>query len=314
MDADRRAAPRDVIVVTGAGGFLGSHVVAALRRSAPRARVVAVVRRSRARLPLPAGVTIVRGDLRTAAVWRRLPDAVTHVVHLAAAIPRVRGRATDAQLMRDNFAPIARLVERSAGWRALRHVVYGSSVSVYEPTRARLREDRSRLAPADAYGAAKLAGERLLASLRVRGVAVASLRFSSIYGLGQYQGTVLPIFANRARRGLPLQVFNPRRVQDFVHVDDAARAVTLACRRRVDGTFNVGAGRPVTMAALAEAVARRFGAPLDSIVVASGRGGPVDPGITLDIGRARRELGYRPRVSLETGLARLAREGGASAS
>src|SRR5262249_3213724 len=151
------------------------------------------------------------------------------------------------------------------------------------PSGKTLRERWSPLRPATAYGAAKLAGEELLGVLQARGVAVASLRFSSLYGAGQYAGTVLPILAGRARRGLPLHVFNPRRVQDFVHVDDAARAAWLAYRRRASGVFNVGTGRPTTMAALAEAIVRRFRAPRPSAIVANGRAGAVDPGVRLDI-------------------------------
>jgi UDP-glucose 4-epimerase len=276
--------------------------VPVVRESCPRARVIAMVRRARAARFGP-GIEIVAGDLRAARVWRKLPETVTHLIHLAAAIPRETARADPADVILDNLAPLARLIAESARWEALRHVVYASSVSVYAPTVERLRESSLTRPPA-AYGAAKLAGEALLQVLTARGIAVAALRYSSLYGTGQYPGTVLPLMVDRARRGLPLHVFNAARVQDFVHVDDAARATWLACEREARGAFNVGTGRSIAMMGLARAIVRIFDRHGTSHIVVDG-GPSGDAGVRMDVGRARRELGYRPVFSLDAGLRRL---------
>jgi nucleoside-diphosphate-sugar epimerase len=297
----------NVIVVTGAGGFLGSRVVPLVRRHAKRARVIAVVRRGA--LPaLASGVEVVRGDLRESAVWQRLPPTVTHVIHLAAVIPWDRRNGNQAHVIVDNVAPIAQLLHTSAQWMNLRHVVYASSVSVYAASRRPLRES-SATAPSSAYGAAKLAGERLLEPLAARGVVVARLRYSSIYGAGQYPETVLPVFADRARRGLPLHVFNGRRMQDFLHIEDAARATWLACRLTASGVFNVGSGRPVSMATLAREIVEASGRCPTSIIVEDASAPTRDDGVRMNIGRARRTLGFRPRISLRDGLRQLAHVG-----
>lgn len=301
-----RGGTRDVIVVTGAGGFLGSRVVPLLRREAADARLIAVVRRNRGGEMVP-GVEIIKGDLRSGSVWRSLPSGVTHVVHLAVLIPWDRRHADRPRVVLDNLAPIAHLLHESSAWNRLRKVVYGSSVSVYAPSPHRLRES-SPTRPVSLYGAVKLSGERLVDLLARRGVAVASLRFSSLYGAGQYPGTVLPLMAARARRGLPIDLFNPGRVQDFLHVDDAARATALACRKNARGAFNVGTGRSVSMAMLARAILRAFDERGTSRIVAGARHASDDPGLRLDIGRARRELGYKPRIGLTDGLSRLASE------
>ena len=298
---------RNVIVVTGAGGFLGSRVVPLVRRQAPEAGVIAVMRRRRADACAVPEVDVIHGDLRLPAVWRRLPEGVTHLIHLAAAIPWDRRDADQPRVILDNLAPIAYLLHATARWTNLRHVLYASSVSVYAPSRKRLCES-SATAPTSLYGAAKLAGEQLFAPLAARGVAVAALRYSSIYGTGQYPGTVLPLLMNRARRGLPLHVFNGRRTQDFLHVDDAARATWLACRLSAQGAFNVGSGRPVSMCILAREILQAFDQPDASRIVENARTAAADAGIRMDVGRARRVLGFRPRVGLRDGLRRLARE------
>lgn len=299
---------RSVIVVTGAGGFLGSRVVPLVRREATRARVVAVVRHRRRRARFAPGVDVIDGDLRQPDVWRRIPSSVTHVIHLAAAIPWDRRDAQRPRVIFDNVAPIAHLLQASARWPNLRHVVYASSVSVYAPSRTGLRES-SATGPASLYGAAKLAGEQMLDRLAARGVGVAALRYSSIYGAGQYPGTVLPLLASRARRGLPLHVFDARRTQDFVHVDDAARATWLASRRAARGAYNVGSGRAISMAILAREIVAAFDGSGDSrIIIEAARKLSGPSAIRMNIGRARRVLGFRPQIDLRDGLSRLARE------
>jgi UDP-glucose 4-epimerase len=296
----------DVIVITGAGGFLGSRVVPLIRKAAPRARVIAVVRAGSGP-KFGRGVDVIRGDLRRAATWKRLPSDVTHIIHLAARIPWDRRRAERASVIADNLTPIAHLVEASRAWTALRQVIYGSSVAVYAPSARKHRED-ALLQPATVYGAAKLCGEALTCVLGARGVAVAALRFSSLYGSGQYPGTVLPLFAARARQGLALDIFNARRVQDFLYVEDGARAVALAYKRGAHGAFNIGTGRAVDMAELAEEVVRCFGERKRSGINIAAAGPSTDPGTSLDISRARKALGFTSRVSLRAGLRRLARE------
>jgi nucleoside-diphosphate-sugar epimerase len=221
-------------------------------------------------------------------------------------IPWDRRDANNAAVVVDNLAPIANLLQASLEWPRLRQVVYGSSVSVYGPATGRLRES-SPTRPAAPYGAAKLAGERLLDLFAPRGIAVASLRFSSLYGSGQFPGTVLPLMAARASQGLPLDVFNPARVQDFLHVDDAAGAACVACGTGVRGAFNVGTGRSVSMSALARAIVRAFASDSPVIVHRAPASG-ADAGLRIDVGRLRRELAFRPRIGLADGLARLARE------
>jgi nucleoside-diphosphate-sugar epimerase len=99
------------------------------------------------------------------------------------------------------------------------------------------------------------------------------------------------------------------RTQDFLHVEDAARAILLAFEKQARGVYNVGTGTPVTMTELAQTVSRVFAEGRAQIVYDLDQADG-DSGIKLDIGKARRDLGYQPLFQLETGLQQLKREMG----
>ena len=294
---------REVFLVTGATGLLGSHLLPLLHAHCPTARIVATVRDGTAPAWLTelGRVTIITGDLRDSTTWRRLPSTVTHVFHVAAAIERDHASAHSADLGRDNLAPTAHLAECCRTWPRLRQVVYSSSVSVYGHTTARLTET-STTDPRDPYAAAKLAGEDLLQAAGAHGVSVACLRYTSLYGPGMRPDPVLAIMIRQALDDGEIVVYGQgSRTQDFLHCHDAASANLLAYQRGAAGICNIGSGAPVSMAELARTVSEVFTDGRAKVTFATDEPeGP--PGYTVDITRAGRALAYRPRYRLEAGL------------
>jgi UDP-glucose 4-epimerase len=127
------------------------------------------------------------------------------------------------------------------------------------------------------------------------------LRYSSVYGPGQAEGTVVPIFINKALKGEELLLYGSgKRFMDFVYIKDVVRANMLAYRYRGSGIFNIGSGRPVEMSALASSVNKIFTGSGCRIVAL--RKKETSPSVFLDIGKASKELGYRPAFDLEKGL------------
>lgn len=286
-----------MILVTGAAGFLGRHCLEYLSSNASGRGLIAHGRLSVGR-PMP-GVTWTAGDLRSMTTWRDLPDDVHHVVHLAARIPAAAG-PWDEAVIAENLAPIQCLLERARSWR-LKSVVYSSSVSVYTPGSKALREsDEPR--PWNAYGAAKLAGEALLGSLRAAGTRVAHLRFSSLYGPGQAGGSAIPAMVRSALERGEIEVFGEgRRKQDFLCVRDAARLLALCLERDADTILNAGSGTATSMRELADTIGEVIGAGRVQIrlrpELAEG-----SPGWLLDMGRTCRLAGFEPEYSLRCGL------------
>jgi dTDP-L-rhamnose 4-epimerase len=167
--------------------------------------------------------------------------------------------------------------------------------------------------PISVYGATKLAQEHLLAAwARAFGGGLTILRLQNVYGPGQsptnsYTG-VLTLFARVAGENKTLEIYEDGEiVRDFVYVDDVTSAMVRAIETGTNAVrvYDIGSGAPTTIKAVAQWLARRFGAP-EPIVSGKFRDGDVRAA-SCDIQAARRELGYQPLTSVEAGLEALAR-------
>ena len=290
--------------MTGALGLVGTRLVPLLARQFPDSRIISVQRSgAKPSWSRDIPVEIVYGDLRDLSIWETLPTDIACVFHLAAVIPWSDAERQRARVVGDNLLPIANLIESSRRWPDLKQVVFSSSVSVYGPTEAMMTEN-SLKKPTDLYGASKLAGEELLVCLESQGIRVACLRYSSIYGFGQYQASVLPTMVKGAIDTAKIHVYGAgKRTQDFVHCDDSAYANVLACQKKAHGAFNIGSGAPTSMTELAETISTVFINRTAEIVYQHDRSEGA-PGISIDISKAKQELEYRP-IPLVLGLEKL---------
>ncbi len=286
------------ILVTGGTGFIGRHAVTAF--AAAGHRVWSLARASAG----PAGaVGHIQHDLCEPLAPERVPP-VAAIVHLA-------GHGDVDAAMADPVGAVLQNAQTTLhALQLARH--YGasfqlaSSQRVYRPRPRPLAEGALKL-PTEPYGYTKLVAELYMEmASRIHSVPGTVLRLFSVYVPGQLiaggQSGVVAIFASRALAGDELVVMSRAR-KDFVEVSDAVQAMTLALARPANPAraYNIGAGRPTSLTALARAV--RAAAGSTSPIVE--RLADDDPsGLVADIRRARRELGYEPRISLQEGLHR----------
>lgn len=292
------------MLVTGGAGFIGSHLVKRLVEAGHE--VVVLDDLSRGSLEnlgdALEAVEFVRGDVRDLELVRELARGAEAVVHLAALVDVAESAERPSEYFGVN-AMGALSVARAA--RGASVLVYASSSAVYgEPRRVPVSEGEEPK-PKSPYAASKLAGEAAVLSVaEAAGYRPVVLRLFNVYGPRQsraYAG-VISEFVSRAAAGLPLVIHGDgSQVRDFVHVSDVVRAFELAIERDgASGVFNIGSGRPTSIAELASAVLRLSGRRL-GVVRGPPRPGDVRVSVA-DISRARRELGWEPRVSLEEGL------------
>jgi len=197
------------------------------------------------------------------------------------------------------------MLELAARW-GVESLVYLSSVPVIgRPFELPVTEQHP-VDPPSAYHASKLYGEQLVDVARRDGLATVSLRLTAPVGPGMPAARLLPTFVRRALSGETLEVMGEgTRGQDYVDTRDIAAAVEASLVRRATGLLNVASGRCVSNLELA----RRCVAVVDSSsdVMLSGAPDP-EEGVRweVSIALAERELGYRPRHSLEDSIAAVA--------
>ena len=297
------------IVLTGAAGFIGRRVAA--RLAAAGARVLAVDRMPKP-AGLPAGVDYRRADLGAGPDW--IPEDLRAgfvLAHLAWNMNRADRAAQEASAV-----DFARLLE-SASARGLRGVAGLGSAEEYGEREGRLREDLAPGARLSAYGRAKHEAGRALEAW-ARGAPDRRafwLRPFVVYGPGQGGSMAIPYALQCARARTPAEFSEGLQRRDFVHVDDVAEGIARAARRVAEpgepfAACNLGRGEPVRLRDVLERIARRthaeelfrFGArPLRA-------NEPQEQ--FADVAAAEKGLGWRARISWETGVDELCGEGG----
>ena len=296
------------ILVTGAAGFAGRHLV---RELLAAGHAVATTDA----FPADGLPDYAPADLRDGAALRALvraarPDAAIHL----AAISFVPDAAKDPDLLRDvNVGGPLRLAEALLAEAPEARLAFVSSAQVYGTAASEKELDEDApLAPASPYARSKADAERELAALAAaRGLRLVVLRPANHTGPGQSPKFVAPSFARQAlaaARGelRELRVGNLDSVRDFSDVRDVARAYRLAAERGVDGeTYNVSAGAMLRIGDLLSRLLALAGAPDVPVRSDPALWRPTDAVPRLSTERLRADTGWEPAVPVERTLADL---------
>lgn len=303
------------IVVTGGAGFIGRWVVDALH--ARREEVVVLDDFSNGseqnikEFMSSKSFEVVRGDVADPrAVARAFERRVDSCVHLAASIEVQKSILDPMRSFQVNTMGTAHVLEACRAADVPLTIV--STCMVYDmatPDGA-IAEDHP-VRPASPYASSKLAAEYLALSYhRTYGLPVSVLRPFNTYGPYQkanQEGGVVSIFVARALRGEALQVFGDgTQTRDFLYVDDCVDLILRASsdRRAAGQVLNGGSGRELAINDLARLIAGP-----DGKIVHVPHPHPQSEirRLRSDNSRAAKLLGWRPRVPLEEGIARLRR-------
>jgi UDP-glucuronate 4-epimerase len=303
------------VLVTGAAGFIGSHLVQALADQEdevigidnfdpfyPRSmkeRNLAEIGRGR--------FSFRELDLLDVAGVRALLTPDTIIVHLAAKAGVRPSLADPVGYARANVTGTAAVVEaaRQAG---VSRLVFGSSSSVYgDSTPAPFREDAVAVAPVSPYAATKRAAELFLTSVAsIYGLCVVSLRFFTVYGPRQRPDLAIHAFTRKMIEGKTLTLFGDgTQARDYTYCDDIIAGVLAAIRWSAAGpcgveTFNLGGNRSIATEAMVNEIAAAL-ALRPKIEWA-----PMQPGdvqqTAADISKSHRVLGYQPKTPFPEGI------------
>jgi nucleoside-diphosphate-sugar epimerase len=227
------------------------------------------------------------------------------VIHNAALIPAMAKEVTHAweAFFEVNALGTYRMLEIA---KRVRCFVYISGTALIQGDNLPITEE-SRYSPGSDYLSSKIAGELACEQfVRTEKMRVATLRFPAPYGYVGMAGAVIPRFVAAAKAGEDLTLWGSGgREQVFTFVEDVGLACELAIRANTTGVFNVAGVESISMKGLAETVLRTYPESGSRIVFADQPDPLEGQRATVSIAKARRELGFEPRYTLEAGLRRI---------
>ncbi len=303
------------ILVTGAAGFIGSHTVDLLL-----AEHHTVAGLDNFRTGRPENLVLAHGHHRFSFHGADVADATGFepivaafrpeaIIHLAALVSVPESIAEPVLNHRLNLHATHVVAEAARRYRVGR-IVFASSAAVYGDAAPPIHENVPKV-PLSPYGAAKFASEIiLLGHAAAFGAVVRCQRYFNVYGPRQDPGSpysgVISVFAQRYAAGQAPTIFGDgEQTRDFISVHDVARANARAATTPglATGAANICTGRPVSLKALAEILARHFPGAAGPVYAAA-RAGDIRHSCGVPAA-AMAEIGFRPKVPLETGLAEL---------
>jgi UDP-glucose 4-epimerase len=299
------------VLVTGAAGFIGSHLCGRLLGEG--ARVIGVdcfadfyprwiKERNLSPFAGHPDLEFIPEDLN-ALDLESLLGRVDVVYHLAAqAGVRSSWGKSFSVYVRNNVESTQRLLEAAKG-KPVQRFIYASSSSVYGLTPTLPMSETSLPYPLSPYGVTKLAAEQLcFLYFQNHGVPAVALRFFTVYGPGQRPDMAFHKFFQAIAAGRPISVFGDgEQTRDFTYVDDIVEACLSAGRQGSPGaTYNVGGGHRERLNDLFPVFEEICGRKIEVRREERQKG---DVAHTFaDIRKARLDLGYAPRTSLKEGL------------
>ncbi|KAF3614255.1 UDP-glucuronate 4-epimerase 5 [Capsicum annuum] len=324
------------VLVTGAAGFVGTHVSAALKRRGDG--VVGLdnfndyydpsLKRARQSLLEHAGVYIVEGDINDVTFLKKLFDVAqfSHVMHLAAQAGVRYAMENPSSYVHSNIAGLVNLLEVCKNANPQPAIVWASSSSVYGmnikvPFSEMDRTDQ----PASLYAATKKAGEEIAHTYNhIYGLSLTGLRFFTVYGPWGRPDMAYFFFTRDILKGQSISIFEAANhgtvARDFTYIDDIVKGCLGALDTAEESTgsggkkkgpaqlrmFNLGNTSPVPVSDLVSILERLLKVKAKRSVMKLPRNGDV-PFTHANISFAQRELGYKPTTDLQTGLKKFVR-------
>lgn len=302
--------------MTGGAGFIGSHLVDRLVQEGFNLRVLDDFSAGKVeniqRHLNSQNFHLVKGDIRDPDDVGKSVRDVDVIFHLAA-IVNVPLSVEDPLLVNDvNVRGTLNLLKASVQENVQRFI-YVSTCAVYGEASYLPIDEEHPIMPSSPYGISKSASEQYCKIFhKIHDLETTCLRFFNVYGPRQADGPyggVITRFINGLRQGKPLTIYGDgEQTRDFVHVEDVVEACKLALGpQHCSGELvNIGTGKATTINELVEVVIRVFGGHNVRPEHITIRAGDIRNSYA-DIDKAKRVLGYEPKIGLEEGIRRLFR-------
>lgn len=292
------------VLVTGAGGFVGTNLVRALLKRGDEVHAMVHAGSTHSRLAdireqlTLHEIEMADRDAVAGVIERVAPEEVYHLAHYGGN----RGQNDAPQVRRVIIEGTAALYEACARMNSMPVIVHTGSSSEYGAKKEAMREDMAP-EPITEYGVAKLwatlYGEYLR---REKGMSITTLRLFSVYGPYESEARLFPAVTIAFLKGTAPSLSNPETVRDFVYVEDVVEALLLAARRPY-GIYNIGTGIETTLHRTVEGIEKEVGVSLPLVWGGDAGRGAID--LTTwraDTTLARQNLGWEATTPLAEGI------------
>ena len=303
------------VLVTGAAGFIGSHL--SERLLSEGRQVVGldnfddfydpqIKRRNIADCLKNNNFRLIEGDIRdSAAVDKAVGDGIEVIVHLAARAG-VRPSIAKPALYADVNINGTMVLLEAAKKHKISKFIFGSSSSVYgNNEKVPFSEDDNVDFPISPYAATKKACELICHTYHhLYGISITCLRFFTVYGPRQRPDLAIHKFSRLIEQGKPIPVYGDGTMsRDFTYIDDILDGV-VAAMQKCDGynIYNLGESRPISVNDLVVEIEKALGKKATKEYQPP-QAGDVER-TYADVTKAIKELGYNPSTAIEDGLAR----------
>ncbi|XP_074263185.1 UDP-glucuronate 4-epimerase 2-like [Silene latifolia] len=324
------------VLVTGAAGFVGTHVSAALKRRGDG--VLGLdnfndyydpnLKKARKNLLEKSGIFIVEGDINDSILMKKLFEVVafSHVMHLAAQAGVRYAMQNPGSYVHSNIAGFVNLLEVCKEANPQPAIVWASSSSVYGlNTKVPFSEKDRTDQPASLYAATKKAGEEIAHTYNhIYGLSITGLRFFTVYGPWGRPDMAYFFFTRDILKGKGIPIFEGANhgtvARDFTYIDDIVKGCLGALDTAEKSTgsggkkngaaqlrvFNLGNTSPVPVSDLVSILEKLLKVKAKRMVMKLPRNGDVQF-THANISYAHSEFGYNPTTDLQTGLKKFVR-------
>ena len=303
------------VLVTGAGGFIGSHLTEELVRQGGEVRALVRYnsRDERGLLEevprdILEQVEVVPGDLKDGDGVKKAVKGCSRVFHLGALIAIPYSYIHPLNFVQTNVLGTANLLNACLEWGHVDRIVHTSTSEVYGTARYVPIDEKHPLQAQSPYSASKIAADKLAESYFLSfDLPVAVIRPFNTFGPRQSLRAVIPTILSQALEGKRIQLGNTKPRRDFLYVKDTVRGFieVAGCDKAVGKVVNVGAGKDISIGELAETIRRLIG-NVGELDIEDRRFRPEKSEVMqllADTRLAKELFGWSPAYSLEEGLA-----------
>jgi len=293
------------IIITGGAGFIGSHLTAALRKNGYKNLLVIDKNH-----PADRGVRFIKGDFSNSRLLHQIIKNGDIIVHLACStIPSTSEQNKEKDIM-ENVIGAVRLLENCRG-KKLKNFIFLSSGGTVYGNISKPAKETDAAQPSNAHGLMKYLIEKYIEiHAQLYGLNYTIIRASNPYGrkvVGGIKQGVIDVLLKKTTDNQLIEIWGDGKVvRDYFHIDDlTALLVKIIKKPTLNQTINVGSGHGISINNLLKIIKKITGKKL-KIKYLPGRGFDLPYNI-LNINKAKKLYGWRPKIGLEDGIKKIAK-------